>query len=94
MKHKITASPPHKSFRAQNFPNKESSGIKIFAAGPENEMPRLVRRAETKFGPTGSNLLAGETHGKVEIITELVSKSTTKTVIFHCRYHIISIFCR
>ena len=42
MKHKITASPPHKSFRAQNFPNKESSGIKIFAAGPENEMRRLV----------------------------------------------------
>ena len=42
-------------------------------AGPENEMPRLLR-AETKFGPTGSNLLAGETHGKVEIITELGSK--------------------
>ena len=76
MKHKITASPPHKSFRAQNFTNKESLGIKIFVAGPENEMPRLVERAETKFGPTGSNLLAGETHGKVEILTELVSKST------------------
>ena len=75
MKHKITASPPHKSFRAQNFPNKESSGIKIFVAGPENEMPRLLP-AETKFGPTGSNLLASETHGKVEILTELGSKLT------------------
>ena len=59
-------------------------------AGPENEMPRLVRRAETKFGPMGSNLLAGETHGKVKIITKLVS-NRQNTVLFHCRYHIISL---
>ena len=39
-------------------------------AGPENEMPRLRSRAETKFGPGGSNLLAGETHGKVGIKTD------------------------
>ena len=49
-------------------------------AGPENEMPRLRSGAETKFGPGGSNLLAGETHGKVGIKTDEIYSKT----IFHC----------
>ena len=52
-------------------------------AGPENEMPRLRSGAETKFGPGGSNLLAGETHGKVGIKTdEIYCKKIV--LIFHC----------
>ena len=43
-------------------------------AGPENEMPRLRSGAETKFGPGGSNLLAGETHGKVGIKTDEINR--------------------
>ena len=61
-------------------------------AGPENEMPRLLP-AETKFGPTGSNLLAGETHGKVEILTELGSKLTKNYYSFpDCFFFVVSSF--
>ena len=76
MKHKITAPLVINHSGRKIFPTRKVRGLKYLWLVQKMKCRGCEAGAETKFGPGGSNLLAGETHGKVEILTELGSKLT------------------